>query len=396
MQRQQVHAAARGRAEALVQRRDERRHVAVELLRQPHEPREIRLPRLLPLAELLRRLLEPAERERRLPHRLACGTAVALQRLQQPPRRVAREQRRTLERDAGLVELLLEVGRARVRAHEHGLILERDAGSRELFDARRDVGVRHDVGLGPVAERRAQRLLRAAELRHEPVREREHLRRRSVVLLEPNDVCVRVAPRQREQPLRARAGEAVDRLIVVADGAELVAIAEPEIEQRLLQQIDVLVLVDRECAPPLAHELERVRVRLRARWIVRSSKSSKSSAPASDFRFSYSRKTRCARSAGSGDSWSPSAAMYVCGVSRRFFAHSISVARSPAGPELVRRGKPVADLPQQQRLRRENPPWIAGKATKQRQRGGVEGRRPHALHAERAPAAPAARPRPCR
>ena len=44
------------------------------------------------------------------------------------------------------------------------------------------------------------------------------------------------------------------------------------------------------------------------------------------------------QAAGSGDSWSPSAAMYVCGVSLRFFAHSISVARSPAGRNLYGAG----------------------------------------------------------
>ena len=52
-------------------------------------------------------------------------------------------------------------------------------------------------------------------------------------------------------------GEAVDRLVVVADRAELVALAEPELEQRLLEQVHVLVLVDRERAPALAHERER-------------------------------------------------------------------------------------------------------------------------------------------
>ena len=74
--------------------------------------------------------------------------------------------------------------------------------------------------------------------------------------------------------------------------------------------------------------------------------------------------------------------MYVCGVSLRFFAHSISVARSPAGRKLVRSRQPVANLPQQQRLRREDSARIAREASKQRKGGGVEGRRAHALHAE--------------
>ena len=54
------------------------------------------------------------------------------------------------------------------------------------------------------------------------------------------------APGHLEQVARRRAGEAVDRLVVVAHDAEVVAPAEPAVEQRLLQQVDVLVLVDGE------------------------------------------------------------------------------------------------------------------------------------------------------
>ena len=62
--------------------------------------------------------------------------------------------------------------------------------------------------------------------------------------------------------LGARAGEGVDRLVVVADRAELVAVAEPALEQRLLQEVHVLVLVDRERAVAVADLLERARVRV--------------------------------------------------------------------------------------------------------------------------------------
>ena len=48
--------------------------------------------------------------------------------------------------------------------------------------------------------------------------------------------------------LRPRAGERVDRLVVVADDAEVVAVTEPVLEQCLLQEVDVLVLVDCERA----------------------------------------------------------------------------------------------------------------------------------------------------
>ena len=116
----------------------------------------------------------------------------------------------------------------------------------------RDVGDdRRDLGLGVFAcaedrffarrTGRLQDLLRPAELRHEPVRELEDLRRRAVVLFEPEGAALHL-----QQVFRGRAGEGVDRLVVVADDAELVAVAEPALEQRLLEQVDVLVLVDRE------------------------------------------------------------------------------------------------------------------------------------------------------
>ena len=73
---------------------------------------------------------------------------------------------------------------------------------------------------------------------------------------------MREPPRQREQPLGARAGEPVDRLVVVADRAEVVPVAEPEVEQRLLEKVDVLVLVDGERAPAVVHRRAHRVVRL--------------------------------------------------------------------------------------------------------------------------------------
>src|SRR5689334_4641416 len=100
-----MRAAPGRRAEALVEQLDERRDAALELLGEPHEPCKIRLPRLLALAELLRRPLEPPLRERRRAHRRTCFVRLARQRLQQPPRRVAREKGGALERDPRLVQL---------------------------------------------------------------------------------------------------------------------------------------------------------------------------------------------------------------------------------------------------------------------------------------------------
>ena len=57
--------------------------------------------------------------------------------------------------------------------------------------------------------------------------------------------------------LRRCTGECVDRLVVVADDAEVVARAEPEVEEGLLEQVDVLVLVDRERPVALAKDRQR-------------------------------------------------------------------------------------------------------------------------------------------
>jgi hypothetical protein len=73
---------------------------------------------------------------------------------------------------------------------------------------------------------------------------------------------VREPRRHRKQVLGARTGEAVDRLVVVTHAAEIVALAEPQVEQRLLQQVHVLHLVDRERAVLRTERLAYLVVRL--------------------------------------------------------------------------------------------------------------------------------------
>ncbi len=154
------------------------------------------------------------------------------------------------------MQQFLEVRQARIRAAEDRDILERaveaaqrlhDGGA--LVDRR---GERAQDRIGAVRARRAEDLLGTTELRDEPVRQREHLRRRAVVLLQPHDEGSRIPAWQLEQVLGPGAGERVDRLVVVAHDTDLVAITEPALEQRLLQQVDVLILVDGERAvlPP--------------------------------------------------------------------------------------------------------------------------------------------------
>ena len=108
------------------------------------------------------------------------------------------------------------------------------------------------VGFGPAGFVARNSLCEAAQLARQPVRHRQHLGRGPVVVLQPDHRGVRVALREVEQVLGRRAGEGVDGLVVVAHHAELVAPAEPPVEQRLLQGVHVLVLVHRERLQPRA------------------------------------------------------------------------------------------------------------------------------------------------
>ena len=237
-------------------------------------------------------------------------------------------------------------------------------------------------GSGPVGPRRAQRLLGAAEPRHEPVREREHLRRRAVVLLQPHDRRLREPRREPEQPLRRGAGEAVDRLVVVADRAEVVARPEPELEQRLLQQVDVLVLVDGEGRVALAERGERVRVLLvhphrQLEQVLEVDRARALLAPlvlAEDPRHQVLRDRRLV-------------AVQPVAVGLRGQPPVLrpldlggEVARRP---EAVRRRQRVPDLAQQQRLGREDPPRaFAARPPQLRQRRRVERARLDPVRAE--------------
>ena len=153
---------------------------------------------------------EPARLERGRPHRLA-GRNVAVRsiRRRQASRSVAHQQRRALERQPGLVQDLLEVGQAGVRAAEDRHLLERHAvaprarGCASTSAAPSASGLANGTTAGsrPVGQRWPQHLLGTTERRHEPVRQLEHLRRRAVVLLEPHDEGVR-------EPLRHRRADA--------------------------------------------------------------------------------------------------------------------------------------------------------------------------------------------
>ena len=103
--------------------------------------------------------------------------------------------------------------------------------------------------------RRTEGLLEPAQPRPETVREVEHFRRGAVVLLEADHRGVREPPGEAEQMLGRGAGERVDRLVVVAHDAEVVARAEPPIEQPRLERVHVLELVHGERGEPRSDDL---------------------------------------------------------------------------------------------------------------------------------------------
>ena len=72
----------------------------------------------------------------------------------------------------------------------------------------------------------------------------EDLRGRSVVLGQRDRLGARVLVGKTEQVVGRGAGEGVDRLVGIADDREVARLADPQLEQALLERVRVLVLVD--------------------------------------------------------------------------------------------------------------------------------------------------------
>ena len=170
-----------------------------------------------------------------------------------------------VERDARRAEARFQGRQLGIRADEDRHVAVGDAIPGERPDGRRDPGelriVRveaRDVRRRPAIERRHEPLLRSrhrsrsalvarrSSRGQHAVREAQHLRRRSEIALQPHDPGLRVAGGEARQVVARGPGERVDRLVLVADDREVVAAAEPGVEQRLLERVRVLVLVDRE------------------------------------------------------------------------------------------------------------------------------------------------------
>lgn len=154
-------------------------------------------------------------------------------------------------------EGLLVDFRLRVDPVEHGDLAGRDPGGDQVADAPGDA-----LGLGglvPVlrVEGLGARLAlgdefeavlggAAARLAEQAVGEVHHLRGRAVVPHQLHHRRVRMAGAEVQQVVGGGAGERVDRLAGVADDAQAVPLAEPQLQEALLEGADVLVLVDHE------------------------------------------------------------------------------------------------------------------------------------------------------
>ena len=132
-----------------------------ELVGETDEPREVALPDRLALAELVRRVFEPAAVCREPPH--------VRRRLQSPQNEagaLAAEERCALRGNARFVERLLEVDEPRVRPAEDRDLVVRDAERANLLDGElRLVLARSERRFRPVRTRGAERLLGAVERR---------------------------------------------------------------------------------------------------------------------------------------------------------------------------------------------------------------------------------------
>ena len=193
---------------------------------------------------------------------------------------------------------------------------------------------------------------------------------------------MREPPRHREQVLRARAGEGVDRLVVVADRAQLVAVAEPAVEKGLLEQVHVLVLVDGERLIAAANLVQRALVGIeepdrQLEQVLEVDPALVDLAPlvfAVDPKHEVLRNRRLVVAERA----------HVVGRRDAPVLRPLDLGREVGrGPEAVGPPQRVPDVAERQRLRGEDLPGRLGREELQlTQRRGVEGRAPHARDAE--------------
>ena len=199
-------------------------------------------------------------------------------------RRRAREpvrHRALLERDGDRLALVAD------RAHEHADVLGRHLLAR---DEPLDLGG-HGLGLRALALAAPERDLAAvaaAQLLGDAVRDRlgdragggEDALGAAVALLEPHHRRRGPLGLEVAQVLRRRAAEPVDRLVVVAGGADLPVLAREQPHQQALGEVRVLQLVDEHVAVARGHPRAHVRLRAQdAEGVAAAGRRSRASPP---------------------------------------------------------------------------------------------------------------------
>ena len=129
-------------------------------------------------------------------------------------------------------------------------LVGREAADLRLGSRRR--GSRRGVSVAAARRREVARRVPIRPAARTRLASAEDLGRRAVVGLEPDDPRARVALGEADQVVARGAGERVDRLVLVADDRQVLAAAEPRVEERGLERVGVLVFVDREPAVAVA------------------------------------------------------------------------------------------------------------------------------------------------
>ena len=163
-------------------------------------------------------------------------------------------------------EHVLQHTRLRVHPIEDRDLARRVAVRDERRDLRRDeprlrvlvldLDRAHGISLAEVGEEPLR--LALGVLLDQLVRGAQDRVRRAVVLLERDDLRPGEVLLELEDVADVRGPEAVDRLILVPDGADVPVLAAQELQESVLRVVRVLVLVDEDVAERLAPALERL------------------------------------------------------------------------------------------------------------------------------------------
>ena len=117
------------------------------------------------------------------------------------------------------------------------------------------------VGFSPIGGVGEQRLAEPPLIvGDEPGRDREDVPARAVVALEPDHLRAGEVALEAQDVVHVRAAPAVDRLVVVADAAQVPARLRQQPEPQVLDDVGVLVLVDQDVAEAPLEGGQHVRI----------------------------------------------------------------------------------------------------------------------------------------